>query len=175
VGRPFEAGAVVHVFARGNNKQRIFFGDEDRRLYLVLLGHVVTRQRWFCLAYCLMHNHVHLLLETPAPNLGTGMQRLHGLYGQAFNRRHGRCGHVFQGRFGSNRIQTSEHLLTTIRYIALNPVAAGFCGSALDWPWSSHTAALQGDAPPWLAMQRLLTYFDEWGGEPAARHEAFVR
>ena len=63
--REEEAGAVVHVFARGNNRQRIFLGDDDRELYLTGLAHVVIRQRWSCMAYCLIHNHVHLLVQTP--------------------------------------------------------------------------------------------------------------
>ena len=63
--REEEAGAVVHVFARGNNRQRIFRCNYDRELYLSLLGQVVARQGWLCLSYCLMHNHVHLLVHFP--------------------------------------------------------------------------------------------------------------
>jgi putative transposase len=174
--REEEAGAVVHVFARGNIRQRIFRCDRDRELYLSLLGQVVVRQGWLCLAYCLMHNHVHLLVETPHPNLSAGMQRLHGLYAQTFNKRHRRCGHVFQGRFGGNRVRTEEQLLTTARYIALNPVEAAICDAPEQWPWSSHVAILGGTAAPkWLDAERLLGFFGMWGGEPRARYAQFVR
>ena len=174
--REEEAGAIVHVFARGNNRQRIFRCDYDRELYLSLLGQVVARQGWLCLSYCLMHNHVHLLVETPEPNLATGMQRLHGLYAQTFNKRHRRCGHVFQGRFGGNRVKTDEQLLTAARYIALNPVEASMCDAPAEWPWSSHAAVVGRVAGPrWLAIERLLGFFAMWGGEPRARYAQFVR
>ena len=95
------AGGVHHVFARGNCRQLIYLNDADRGAYLDLLACVVVRKRWHCLAFCLMDNHVHLLIETPLPNLGAGMQWLHGRFAQGFNRRHRRTGHVFEGRFGS--------------------------------------------------------------------------
>src|SRR5215207_1121344 len=94
-------GAVHHVTARGNRKQEIFLDADDRATYLFLLGEVVMLRRWLCLAYCLMDNHVHLLIETPEGGLGRGMQTLHGLYAETFNKRHGRSGHLFQGRYGS--------------------------------------------------------------------------
>lgn len=165
----------MHVFARGNGRQDIFRGDADRRLYLLLLGQVVVRQRWSCLAYCLMDNHVHLLIETPEPNLASGMQRLHSLYAQTFNKRYGGCGHVFQGRFGAMRVKTDEQLLTVARYIALNPVEAGLCGRPGDWAWSSHAAVIGGGGPEWLDVQRLLSYLRMWGGEPRRRYAEFVQ
>src|SRR5690242_13743227 len=97
------ANGVYHVFARGNSRAPIYLDDDDRRIYLWMLARVVLRQGWRCLAYCLMTNHVHLLLETPEPNLSHGMQQLHGGYALSFNARHGRIGHVFQGRYGAVR------------------------------------------------------------------------
>jgi REP element-mobilizing transposase RayT len=108
-------GGVHHVFARGNDRREIYLDDFDRKIYLVMLGRVTRRQRWRCLAYCLMPNHVHLLVETPEANLGAGMQRLHGSYAQTFNERHGRSGHVFQGRYGSVLITRDEQLWTVAR------------------------------------------------------------
>jgi putative transposase len=169
------SGAVHHVFARGNRKQKIFVCDEDRRLYLDLLAQVVRRTRWRCLSYCLMANHVHVLVETPDPNLGAGMQRLHGMYGQMFNRAHHHSGHVFQGRFGSVPIRTDEQLLQTARYIVRNPVEAGLCDGPGDWEWSSHAATLGLGAPRWLDVPRLLTYFGASGGHPRRRYADFVR
>jgi putative transposase len=115
------AGAIQHVYARGNNQRRIFLDDLDRRRYLTLLAHVVRAKRWLCLAYCLMNNHVHLLIETPEANLGAGMQLLHGMYGQTHHRRHGTTGHVFQGRFGARRVSTDEQLLMTVRTSRATP------------------------------------------------------
>jgi putative transposase len=113
---------IHHVFARGNAKGLIYRDDEDRRLYLTTLRLTVARAKWYCLAYCLMDNHVHLLIQTPKANLGAGMQRLHGLYGRLHNDRHARSGHVFQGRFGSKRVTDDEQMWITTRYIAQNPV-----------------------------------------------------
>lgn len=168
-------GAVVHVYARGNRKQAIYLDDVDRQSYLVLLGQVVVRQGWRCLAYCLMDNHVHLLVQTPQPNLAAGMQRLHGLHAQAFNRRHGTSGHVFQGRYGSVTVWWAAQLLAVARYIALNPVEAGLCEDAARWPWGSHAAVVGGMAPRWLDVARLLAYFGADGGDPRRRYVDFVR
>ena len=74
---------------------------DDRRRYLKLLEDACERTRWTCLSYCLMGNHMHLLIETREPNLGNGMHRLHGSYAQYFNRRHGFVGHLFQDRYES--------------------------------------------------------------------------
>jgi REP element-mobilizing transposase RayT len=170
------AGGVHHVFARGNGKRTIFLVEHDRRLYLRLVGQVLARQQWNCLAYCLMDNHVHLLLETPQPNLGAGMCRLQGLYAQTFNKRHGRCGHLFGERFGSVLMRSDEQLLTVARYIALNPVEAGLIEDAADWPWSSHAAVVNGvAAPAWLDVARLLAYFGASGGDPRKRYAEVVR
>jgi putative transposase len=170
--REEDAGAIWHVFARGNGQQDIFIDDDDRRLYLRLLAKAVAKQRWVCLAYCLMSNHVHLLLETPEPNLGVGMQRLQSFYAQTLNERHGWSGHVFQGRYGAERVKTDEQLWVTARYIAMNPVAAGLCTTPAAWKWSSHAATVGACAAPrWLDVERLRGYFGTWGG----RYEEIVR
>jgi putative transposase len=158
------AGGIHHVFARGNRRQSIFDDDGDRRMYLGMLRGVVSRHRWRCLAFCLMDNHVHLLIETPQPNLGVGMQRLHGPYAQAFNRRHVKVGHLFQGRYGAERVMDDAQLVTTLRYIALNPVEAGMCAEPVDWAWSSYALLVRGAAPDWVDRSRVLAYLEPWGG-----------
>jgi putative transposase len=118
-----------------------------------------------------MDNHVHLLVETPEPNLSSGMQRLHGHYARSFNERHGRCGHVFQGRFGSVLVRTQPQFWTVVSYIVRNPVEAGFCERPELWRWSSHAATLDsGTAPPWLSVSGLLRYFDGVGDRPRRRY-----
>ena len=160
-----------HVFARGNDRQCVFRDDRDRRDYLAILGGVVRRMEWRCLAFCLMPNHVHLLVETPRANLGAGMQRLQGPYTQRHNARHRRCGHVFQGRFGSVRVTTEAQLWVTVAYIARNPVEAGLCAEPGAWRWSSHEATLGATAPRWLDVARLLWHLSSAGGDPRARYE----
>ena len=165
---------IHHVWARGNNREPLFIDDDDRRLYLVLLGRVVIKRAWRFLSYCLMDNHIHMLLETPEPNLGRGLQALHGLYGQSFNERHGRVGHVFQGRFGSNPIDDDEEFWTIARYVARNPVEAGLCRDPAEWRWSSHRATLEDSAPVWLDRGRLLERFGTMGGDPHSTYRAMV-
>jgi REP element-mobilizing transposase RayT len=166
------AGLVHHVTARGNRQQAIYLDDLDREMYLLLLAQAVKRQRWVCLAYCLMSNHVHLLIETPEAGLSRGMHRMHGLYAQTFNKRHRRSGHLFQDKFHSVLIETDEQLWVTARYIARNPVEAGLCAEPAAWAWSSHAATTGAAvAPAWLDVARLRGYFGTWGG----RYEEFVR
>jgi REP element-mobilizing transposase RayT len=158
--------AIQHVVARGNRRQLIFRDDLDRSIYLRRLDRVVERQQWRCLAYCLMPNHVHLLVETPRATLADGMHELHGPYALRFNRRHGLDGHLFEKRYHNTPIKDDAQLLAAATYIALNPVAAGLCTSPELWPWSSHTTILGSPAPRWLDTDRLLEHLSVWGGDP---------
>ena len=130
-------GALYHLTARGDRREDIFLDDTDRQTFLDLLAKEIRQQRWRLYAYCLMSNHYHLLIETPEGNLVAGMRRLNGVYTQAFNRRHGRVGHVLQGRYKSILVDKDAYLLELARYIVLNPVRAGMVKRVQDWPWSS--------------------------------------
>jgi len=153
----------------------MFHSEADHRKFLSLLTKQKERTPFHLPAYCLMSNHVHLVIETPEPNLGAGMQRLHGLYAQTFNERHGACGHVFQGRYGAVPVKDDAQLSTAVRYLALNPVSAGLCRDPEHWPWNSYRAVLDGSAPGWLDVQRLLAHLGAWGGEPIERYVELVR
>ncbi len=124
------------MFARGNNSQAIFLDDVDRYRYLSILSEVCKKAEWNRLAYCLMGNHLHLLIETPLPNLSEGMHKLQGNYARRFNYRHGRSGHLFQERFGCKLIQSDRQLVATTGYIEMNPVEAGLCRTPEQWPWT---------------------------------------
>jgi REP element-mobilizing transposase RayT len=154
------AGGIFHVTSRGNRQQEIFLGDPDRARFLALLEMVVGHFGWICHAYCLMDNHVHLLIETPRENLSDGMQQLLGQYAQKFNAHHGFAGHLFQGRFHSVLVRSNWHLLELTRYIVLNPVRAGMRPSAREWAWSSYRAATgEVRAPAFLMVDWLLSQF----------------
>src|ERR1044071_3112449 len=118
-------GAIYHLTSRGNARHKVFFTDADRELFLKTLTGVVRRYDWVCHAYCLMADHYHLLVETPKANLSIGMRQLNGMYTQAFNRRHKRVGHLFQGRFTAILVEKESHLLELCRYIVLNPARNG--------------------------------------------------
>jgi REP element-mobilizing transposase RayT len=169
------AGGIGHVYARGNNHGAIFADDDDRRRYLAILGSVVEARRWRCLGYCLMSNHVHLLVETPRANLGAGIGQAHGLYARSFNLRHGRKNHLFGSRYGVTPIRTEQHLWFAAAYVALNPVKARICCRLDDWPWSSHTAITgHRPAPWWLDVGRLLSFYEVLGPDARRRYADLV-
>ena len=169
-------GALYHVTSRGNAGQRIFVDDEDWHAFLEILGDTVERFAWICHAYCLMSNHFHLLLETPDANLSRGMRHLNGVYTQRFNRRHGRSGHVLQGRFKSILVEKETHLLELARYVVLNPVRAMMVRSVRHWPWSSYRAtAGQEDPLPLLTTEWILSQFSRNSQEARTQYRKFVR
>ena len=163
-------GAVYHVTARGDGRGVIFRDDRDRANFLEILGRTVSLRRWICHAYCLMGNHYHLVIETPEGNLSRGMRSVNGEYTQAFNRRHRRPGHVFQGRFKAVLVEKEAHLLELCRYVVLNPVRARGMRvrSPEAWPWSSYRATAGKEAPPaFLTVEWILSRFG--GSEEEAR------
>jgi REP element-mobilizing transposase RayT len=168
------APGIWHVYARGNNREAIFRGLADLDTYSAMLARAVDAFRWRCLSYCLMPNHVHLLVETTVPNLGDGMRHLHGRYAARFNTRHGRSGHLFGGRFGGVWVTDDAHLWTVARYIAMNPVEARLCPRPEDWRWSSHGAVVRDRAPSFIDIDRLLELFSAGGGDPRRRYADFV-
>ena len=163
------------MFARGATRQAIFVDDLDRRRYLALLSRFSTRMAWSCLTYCLMGNHLHLLIEAPTRKLSDGMHRIQGQFAQGFNRRHKQSGHLFQGRFEAEPVKDDAQLWTLIRYIAQNPVEAGLCDAPELWPWSSHSAILNGSSPSWPDEARLFAYLGADGGNPRERYAALVK
>jgi REP element-mobilizing transposase RayT len=169
------AGALWHATSRGNERRDIFRDDRDRQQFLETLGRVVAMFRWRLYAWVLMNNHYHLLFETPEPTLSRGMRQLNGIYTQRFNRRHGRSGHLMQGRFKGILVQKEAHLLELCRYVVLNPVRAGAARSARTWRWSSYRATAGFDpAPEWLDAEGVLSFFASRRPQAEARYRAFV-
>jgi putative transposase len=167
------ADGIYHLTARGNRRQPIFLDDDDRRKFLDVAGAVVRRRGWRCHAYCLMPNHYHLLVQTPAPDLSSGMQQLNARYAEWFNWRHGVDGHLFQGRFHSVLVESDWHLLELARYVVLNPVRARLCESPEQWAWSSYGPALGTiERPTFLTLEWLLGRF---GSDPDGARAAYTR
>jgi REP element-mobilizing transposase RayT len=149
-------GVPCHVFARGNAKQCIFEDDVDCRQFLERLARALDRFAVDCLAYCLLWNHYHLLLVPGAQPLSRAMQNVNSAYCQWFNRRHGRVGHVLQGRFGACLIDDGSYLLTALQYIAMNPVEARRVTRPEDWPWSSYRSLIGLETiPTFLAAEKV--------------------
>ena len=127
-----------HICARGNNGQAVFADDKDRLRYLGLLEKYRLKFQLQYLAYCLMTNHVHLLLVSPSiQTLSKSMHAIHVAYVMYFNRRHERRGHLFQDRFVSWVIKGGDHLLEAKEYIENNPVKSHMVTTKEDYPWSS--------------------------------------
>ncbi|HUP49977.1 MAG TPA: transposase [Thermoanaerobaculia bacterium] len=164
-------GAIWHITSRGNERRDIVRDDDDRLRFVRLLRRVVDDRGWRLHAWVLMSNHYHLLLETPEMALSRGMHWLNQQYARTFNDRHGRVGHLFQGRFKSILVEREGHLLELVRYIVLNPVRAGMVRLAGDYRWSNYraTAGLVPD-PAWLEAGWTLGQFHPFN-RAAAREE----
>jgi putative transposase len=145
-----------HVTQRGNRRQPIFFEEGDYALYRDLLAERCERGGVACWAYCLMPNHVHLVLvPTTEDGLASALGETHRRYTSFINARARWTGHLFQGRFGS-AVMDEEHLLAATRYISLNPVRAGLARRAADWRWSSVRAHLAGKDDALVRVRPLL-------------------
>ena len=166
-----QPGAVWHVTSRGNNRAAIFCDDADRVLFLDLLGETVKRSHFLVHEYTLMTNHYHLVIETPETTLSRGMKWLNQTYAQRMNKKYGRSGHFFQGRFGSELIEKEAYLLEVLRYTVLNPVRAGMVERPEDYRWSSYRAKLGPEpVPEWLCVNDTLSHF---GNELAAQRDEY--
>ena len=170
-------GAVYHVTSRGDRREPVFADDGDRVALLDVVALAMARFDAVVLSFCLMGNHYHFVLHTRRANLSRLMRHVNGVYTQTFNRRHGKVGHLFQGRFKAILVDRDTYLLELCRYVELNPVRAGMVATPGDWPWSSYRAHV-GDAPTpqWLDSAGLHGYL--LGHEPrgaADRRRAAVR
>lgn len=149
-------GALYHLTARGDRREPIFEDDNDRQAFLSVLVQALDRFEATAFAYCLMGNHYHLVLQTHRPNLSRLMRHINGIYTQAYNRRHGKIGHLLQGRFKAVLVDEESYFLEVCRYVDLNPVRAGMAKHPREWAWSSyraHTARIE--PPSWLDSAEL--------------------
>lgn len=153
-------GAFYYVINRGQSRRDIFLEDKGRQSFLDLLGEITRLWKVEIYAYCLMSNHYHLLLSTPAAGLARAMRHLDGVYTQKFNRVHHRDGALFKGRYKAILIDAEEHFLSVVRYIHHNPVAARFVADMDRYHWSSHWGYLNKERRPgWLDTEAVLSRF----------------
>jgi putative transposase len=137
-----------HITQRGNRRLPIFFSDEDRTAYLALIAEACQAHGTTCLAWCLMDNHVHLILvPQTADGLRATLGEAHRRYSRRINFREGWRGYLFQGRFASYPMDDA-HLMAAVRYVENNPVAAKMVARAEDWPWSSAATHVAGKRLP---------------------------
>ncbi|MEK0082105.1 transposase [Geminicoccaceae bacterium SYSU G07066] len=173
------AGVPHHVTQRGNRRQPTFFGDADYRLYRDLLASGCRRHGVAVWAYCLMPNHVHLILVPgEADSLRLALGEAHQRYTRAINQREGWVGHLWQGRFASCALDEA-HLIAAVRYVELNPVRARLAARAEDWPWSSARAHLAGEDDGLVSVGPLRDAIGDWStflaGSPSEEAIAALR
>lgn len=167
-------GALYHVIVRGNQRRYVFLDDYDYVDYLDNLLHYHTKVDHVLYAYVLMRNHVHLLVEQGNVPLQKVMQRIHLRFTQRFNRRHGKCGHVFQGRYKAIMCQHEKYFTALLRYLHLNPCRAGVVADPGKYPWSSHASYLTGRGPEWLEFERGLSLLADNRKSAIARYRQLI-
>ena len=160
-----------HVTTHSVEFLDLYRADDERELFLSILDRVVDKLKLLVHTYVLMTNHYHLLVSTPNANLADCMHVLNGEYALWVNKLRKRRGHVFDARYRPTVVERDEHLLEVLRYVVLNPVRAGICARAEDWPWSAHRA-LAGLAPaPRFLTTNILSAFHR---EPAKAQAAYA-
>ena len=162
MGRVVAPGLPHHVTQRGNRRMQTFFGEEDYRYYRTLMAEWCGRCDVDVWAYCLMPNHVHMVLAPQsAKGLHHAVSEAHRRYTRYINSREGWRGHLWEGRFGSF-VMDEPHLLVAMRYIELNPVRAGLVLRAEEYPWSSARAHLLGQDDGWVHVEPMLSTVADW-------------
>jgi putative transposase len=165
-------GMPHHVIQRGNRKQTIFASDQDRQLYLRYIKAACIRNSVTCLAWCLMGNHVHLILTPPSADaLRATMASTHTRYAQWINSSQDLSGHLFQGRFHSYAMDDA-HLIAAARYVENNPVKAGLVEFAEDWRWSSARSHIRDIDDGLTDRAALMHHLPNWRAYLARGAEA---
>ena len=152
-------GALYHVILRGNARQDIFYDVEDRCRFFLLIQEGIERYGHRVLSFCLMTNHVHMVIQVGNVPLSRIMQNLSFRYTRWVNQRRNRIGHLFQGRYKAVLVDADTHLLELVAYLHLNPVRGGIVEKPADYPWSSHCAYLGSDPVSWLSSEYVLSHF----------------
>ncbi len=166
-----------HIIQRGHNRQTVFAGEDDYLYYLDNLREWKTRLGCRLYAYCLMSNHVHLVLdpgENPE-NLGLLMKRLAGRQTRYVNRVEDRSGSLWEGRYKSSPIQAEKYLLACCRYVELNPLRAGLAADPATYPWSSCAAKVGKAAEVWIDLDPVYLGMGKTPAERAARYGRWLR
>jgi putative transposase len=132
------ASGVYHIMVRGNERKNIFLCDEDKERFLEVLQRMKENESYVLYAYCLMDNHIHLLIGERKDSVQRLMKRICVSYVYYFNKRYKRIGHLFQDRYRSEAVEDEAYILAAARYIHNNPVEAGIVGNAEDYKWSSY-------------------------------------
>ena len=152
---------TYHIMMRGNEKRKIFLDDEDRRRFILTVFEKASEEKADIYAYCLMDNHVHLLLHEEGTDIAKLMKRINVSYVYYFNKKYKRVGHLFQDRFKSEIVDNEDYLLAAVRYIHNNPVKAGIVNSPEKYWWSSYYDYINTKKRNCLITDKILNIFSE--------------
>lgn len=168
--------AWYHVMNRGRRGEKVFTNSKDFEIFIALLQETAEMFDIRVAAFCLMSNHYHILLQTPAGNLSRAMRHVNGVYTQRYNRRRNIDGQLFRGRYKSVLVQEDNHLLELLRYIHRNPVRAHICNTVDEYPWSSHHGYISSAKKwNWLYKDFLLGMFSEDENKKRRQYRNFVQ
>ncbi|MCG2722448.1 MAG: transposase [Thermodesulfovibrionales bacterium] len=167
-------GAFYHVITRGNQRQRVFKGDDDFQKYISLLAFYKERNKYSLYAYVLMSNHVHLLIETRTIPLSKILQGINQSYTMYFNRKYKTVGHLFQGRYKAILCDKDAYLLSLIKYIHLNPVRAKIAKTPGEYLWSSHQSYDKQKKDDIVATDQVLRMFSEEKAQARKLYRAYM-
>ena len=167
--------AYYHITTRGNEQKKIFKSDRDREKFLDYLESATERYSAVIHAYCLMDNHYHLLIQTPAGNLSQIMQHINGAYTTYYNVKRKRYGHLFQGRYKALLVEADAYAQELSRYIHLNPVRAGMAEKPEEYRWTSYQSYINvKKKPEWLYTYFILSLFNRRAAAARKQYQSFV-
>lgn len=133
---------IYHLILRGINRQNIFENDEDRNKFIKVLSYYKTISDYELYGYCLMDNHIHLLIKENIESISNIIKRISSSYVSWYNKKYHRCGHLFQERFKSEVVESEEYFITVLRYIHQNPIKAKISNDVKVYPWISYNEYL---------------------------------
>lgn len=170
-------GALHHIIIRGIEGRKIFRDDDDRQNFLDRLADLLLKTRTRCLAWALLPNHAHLLLQTGLLPIASLMRRLLTGYAVSFNLKYRRHGHLFQNRYKSILCQEDAYLTELVRYIHLNPLRAGLVKDLKTlerYPWAGHSALLGKIKQEWQDSEYVMAYFGDFRSKARSAYRSFV-
>lgn len=152
-------GAIYHITSRGNHRNDIFRDEEDYLVYLTILREALERYNGNLYCYCLMTNHVHLVIETSDIKVSEIMRRINLFYTKYFNNKYNLIGHLFQGRYFAELVEEDKYILEVSRYVHLNPIKANMVKKPEEYQWSSYAMYIGKEKEKLISSEKILSYF----------------
>lgn len=162
--REWFPGASYHITSRGNHRNDIFRDEADFGMYLILMKECLkyyVKYNYKLICYCLMTNHVHLLIQANDKEVSSLMRRLHSMYAIYFNKKYNYIGHLWQDKYFPELIEDDIQMLSTSRYIHLNPLRAKMVKNPEDYQWSSYKIYIGEEKEEFISSEKILLYFKE--------------